>query len=179
MQRYGKLCCNNKNIAYSLAQIVQLKQCSIWGSNNVNIRKKVVFSHAVNKTIEEIAGSDIYLKNGFIKIDSVIQTNRVEVYGTVYKPGHFVVLDSGLGTSTNMPVFGEIKEITVIKDQVFLYCLRWPAIYLEETLNSYYIEKDLHFSLILTDNLSDCKTFSIWKDYRNDKSYICLRHILY
>lgn len=178
MQRYGKLCCNYINIAYSLAKIVQLSQCSIWGSDKEIIRQKVVFNHSIHKSVEEVDGSVIFLQNGFDKNAKVIITNSVEVYGTAYKLNQFVVLDSGLGTAKNMPIFGEIMEITVINDQVFLYCLRWPAIYLEETLNAYCIEKDSNFSLILTDSLSDCKPFSIWNDYRDCTSYICLRHIL-
>lgn len=85
----------------------------------------------------------------------MIQTKKLDIFGTVYKFNQFIVLDSDLGTAKIMLVFGEIENIKVVNEQVFFYCLRWSAIHLEETLNAYCIEKDEEFSLILSENLSD------------------------
>lgn len=178
MQRYGKICCNYKNISYSLAKMCQLHQCRIWNSDNIEVREKVKFTRCVDMKIKDLVCCNLFQKIGFLETDSMIQTDKVEVYGVVYKIGHFVSLDSGMGTDKNLPIFGEIKEIAIKNQQVYLCCLEWSALYLEESLNAYCIEKGSKCSIILTDNLSDVKTFSIWKTYCDDNSYICLRHIL-
>lgn len=178
MQRYGKICCNYKNIVFSLAKMCQFEHCSIWDSKKFVIREKIKFGSGVKTTINNLASCQKFLDYGYEKNVSVTKCKSVEVYGSVYKISLFVALDSGTGTAHGLPTFGEIEEIIILNDKVILYCRDWPSLHLEESLNAYCIEKGDSHSLILTDNLKDCKTFTIWHNYIDNDSYICLRHIL-
>lgn len=178
MQKFGKICCNYKNIIFTLAKMAQFQQCSVWGDGKSVNREKIKYGNGVKKNIGKLASCNEFLDCGFEKTATVTTCKSVDVYGSIYKLSLFVALDSGLGTPQDLPIFGEIQEIIILDDKVLLYCREWPALYLEETLNAYCLEKTEKHSLILTDNLKDCKTFSIWNDYIDENSYICLRHIL-
>ena len=57
--------------------MLRLSQCSIWGSDEVNIKVLTSLDH--------------FLHSGYDKTDDVIQSNSVQVYSTVYRINEFIV----------------------------------------------------------------------------------------
>ena len=43
-KKYGSICCNFRNIIKSMSNISQMTQCSIWGTNRKEIRKKIKYT---------------------------------------------------------------------------------------------------------------------------------------
>ena len=177
-QKYAKICNNFTNISKSMINQSQIYQCSLWGSNKSPIREKITYSSINKIKIEDLFISELFIKSGFKMDDEVGQCDKVYFYSIKYKIELFVAIE--LHEKTLMPTFGEIKNIFIIKDEVFLYCNIWNSNYLKENLNAYKVEQTVKNRLINVKDLCDPKPFALWNTFTNDTfQYVSLRYILY
>ena len=122
-QQYAKVCNNFINITKSMMNVAQIYQCSVWGSNKQPLRKKLSYNKSC-MSIEIVDMkkniSNLLKLQGFQDTDSVLLVNKVEVYSQKYKTDLFVVIDSG-NSRGELPLFGKIKNIFIINDEVYLH----------------------------------------------------------
>ena len=93
-KKYGSICCNYKNILKSMTNISQMSQCSIWGTNRNEIRKKN--QYAFVEDIEVIKADPEIIKmfdQQKIHLEEMITTvDKVEVYGNHYEKKRIYLL---------------------------------------------------------------------------------------
>lgn len=176
-KKFGSVCCNFKNLPKSMTNLCQLSQCSTWGTNKLP-RTKLNFDQK-----EQIQVVDTHLKEKlkelhFKDTDCVFRVNKINIYGTEYRNDFFVGIDNRVNREDGNVIFGCIKEMIVIKDNVYFWCPEWPVQWLNDSLNAYCVDETNQYCLVNSNDLYDYKPFSLWSDYKTDFSYIVLRHML-
>lgn len=179
-KKYGAICCNYKNVIVSMANISQMTQCSIWGTNRSEIRMKIEENASAEVTSEIDPKLKEALKmNGLSINDKIKIVSRISYYGVQYATDSFVAIKCD-PDNLNMPVFGKIEKIVLSTNEVYLFCKKYNSSFLSELLNSYCINEENEFFCIKIDELCDSKPYSSWSDFSADKrQYICLRHLLF
>lgn len=175
-KRYASICCNFKNIPKTMARISQIKQCAIWGTGEEMFREKLLCNSGNCGNVENTPCKADFLSVGFEELDDVFTTSKITVHGSEYRAGLFVAIDKN--RNVDLPVFGKIHEIYVIRDNVYFYCNLWPTESYNLLLNGYLISKSNEFRLVDQRNLLDHKCFVTWFDYKEKKPHIVLRHFL-
>jgi len=110
--------------------------------------------------------------------DYVLKVYKIDIYGTLYRYDSFVVIDNGIETKDGKVIFGRIKEIIILDDNVYFWCEEWPEIWFNESLNAYCVDKSDQTCFINASELCDSKPFSLWFDFKTNFSYIALRNML-
>ena len=177
-KKYGSVSNNFKNIVKSMSNISQITQCSIWGTDRKEIRKKIQYTDYENDADSDDNSEvlNIFTQHNIQIKQNIKLVNEVGVYGNDYEMNLFLAIDSGVHTYKNIPIFGKIEKIFVMDEEVYFYCKEWLSEYLEENLNAYHIREGHYFRLISVNELCDPKPFSLWKTFSSELDYICLRH---
>lgn len=112
--------------------------------------------------------------------DHVFVPKTAEVRGTEFHRNTFVVLQTGIETEENLPVFGKIWDIVVVHSSVVVLAVHvWTTLFFNENLRSFAVEEvtvpDLR--LVVTSDLADYRPISPWKSLRDGDSHtdVCLR----
>lgn len=177
-QKYTKICNNFINISKTMMHQSQIQQCAIWGTRKTFVREKLSNFSTTTFSVNELSMSEMFITAGFQINDQVGQTDKVNVYSVKYKLGLFVAIE--LHKESAKPIFGEIENIFIKGDEVFLYCKKWHTVYLEERLNAYNVEPTSEYCLKNVNDLCDHKPFSLWNTFDDGSlNYISLRYILY
>ena len=121
----------------------------------------------------------LFLQRGILPSE-VKEFDWIKIYSTKYLKNVFVAIEAGRGNLKNMPVFGKILKIFVVREcEVYFYCQDYDTLYLEESLNSYRITEISNCRLLYSEDLCDTKPLYVWKDYSGSNyDYICLKHLL-
>lgn len=180
-QNYAKICHNFMNITLSMSHVAQISQCKTWGVECDSVREKLVFEKQAPQTsVKNSVFAATLIETGANPNDLFTTANRIQIYGTNYERGNFLVLESGKNERDKLPLFGQIQDIIIIKDKVLFYCKEWPSEYLEVALNSYNVKESSRFCIIDFEDLIDSKPYSLWKTFAsNVLQYISLKHKLY
>lgn len=176
-QNYAKICKNFRNIPKSMINQSQINQCAVWGTNRKPIREKLTNYSIITMQVKDLQLSELFIKAGFEMNDKVGRTDKINVYSVKYKIDLFVAIE--LHEESGMPTFGEIKNIFIVRDEVFLHCKKWYSKYLEAALNAYNVEQSDDECLVNVSDLADIKPYALWNTFLDYKDYISLRYILY
>lgn len=178
-KKYGAVCCNFKNLPLSMARIGQICQCAIWSAGKVQ-EKEVILNKSITTSVQYASSRNELKDAGFTDHYHIITSKKAELYGTEYRNGLFVVMFNGKIEPhiSDFPSFGKIEEIIVINNTLYLWCLQYETLQLNEKLNAYRIERGDKHILINAKSLADFQTFSVWKTFNDNAQYICLRHVL-
>lgn len=83
--RYGKLCCNFKNIIKSISNISQITQCSIWGTGGTEIRKRIQIAFAEDVDYEKDPEiMKIFMQNSIKLVGYLRRVNKLQICGVQY-----------------------------------------------------------------------------------------------
>eukprot|EP00057_Strongylocentrotus_purpuratus_P017163 XP_011671637.1 PREDICTED: uncharacterized protein LOC105441828 [Strongylocentrotus purpuratus] len=99
--------CNFKDIAKTVADRNQIRQCHSWYTGGV-VQQPVVH-HVHRESLQEAEGRAV-LQQKFTSLsenDEIIVTRKVSVGGTEYRPGMTVIVSE----MNAMPTFGQVKSI--------------------------------------------------------------------
>ncbi|KAJ8683587.1 hypothetical protein QAD02_019379 [Eretmocerus hayati] len=171
---------NFKNAPKTLVRVSQAVQCSRWYSGDVKIDKLDIIS-GENKFVCHTQSREYLRQMNSADDKSVFCARSVEVNGVEYRKHLFIVLEKASTSSNDLITFGEIREIIVIGEKVFLLTSVCTTLYFDTSVHAYCIElSDLNDSNTFTETskLPFHKTFCYWTKPTSDALYISLRHII-
>lgn len=181
MKRRAQVVCNFKNVPQTLLRISQSMQCAMWGNGDLKIYS-VKCHGGKNTYVEHTHSARDIMRLGYAPTDVVFKTKLVYVNGAKYATGLFVCLEARQQCNINLPLFGKITEITVLKQsKVYLRTLVFETLQLDDRLNAYLIQKDEGTETVMflpTTKLAYYRPFSAWRLPTTDEQYISARHIL-
>ena len=122
---------------------------------------------------------------GYIDDDQIFSSTSVKVNGVEFRSGLFVCIKVAHVRDDNLPLFGRIEKIFILRDhEVYLQTSVCTSILFDPDLNAYQIEvarpDDLYRSLFIPTSTLACYTpFCSWtRSNSNNNLYISLRYVL-
>lgn len=138
MRKRAAVCCNFKNIAFTLAKTCQLYQCSVWSGRSPKIFQKYSFIRgAVEIKAHSHHAFDLMLDVGVLVGDVVTTVKSLSIHGTNYRKRVFVVIDGG-NVMSDDPSFGVIKEIILFAGAVYALVSRWDTLLFDPDFEAYH-----------------------------------------
>lgn len=146
---------NFKNPPKTLIRICQCVQSSKWGAGDVKLEKV----HAQSgKTIhvEQTQSREFLLELGYVDVDNVFQSKSIKINGVEFRPNLFVCLEAAVKQRENLPIFGKIVEIVILREnevhflffdmrlQFLIFILMHFALKLEMQIMLYSLSQFLH-----------------------------------
>ncbi|KAJ8683306.1 hypothetical protein QAD02_019098 [Eretmocerus hayati] len=172
---------NFKNPPKTLIRVSQAAQYSKWASGDVQINSVEVISGKTSHVC--YTKSRQYLLDLNLSDDQeVICAESVLVNGIEYRKKLFIALSESADKYENLMVFGEIREIIVHGEKVFLLTSVCNTMYFDDSVHAYCIElNDLDHSsrFIETSILPFHKPFCYWFKPQSDALHISLRHLIF
>lgn len=184
LKRHAASCYNFINSPLTLAKMNQMSQCAMWGVQN-DWAEKVRCSRGKTVPVASCLDPAHLTALGYAIDALVYHTPSVLVHGVELRKGLFVMHDDGHANVRNLPYFGMIKQILVLKNdiddkEVWLTIDKWKTVCFEEKLNSYHVKREPEHTIV-TINCSSLPypiPIAPWNDYRSEKKYLSLRHVV-
>lgn len=172
---------NFKNPPKTLIRVSQCIQSSKWGAGDVKLIRFQAISGSKDLVHNTLSRDDLYGLD-YIDADEVFRASSVRVNGTEYRVGLYVCLETAPTREDNLPLFGHIKEIIVLREtEVYLQISVRSSILFDPNLNAYCIEPDDDDSprrFTRVDHLAHYKPFCCWSKPATDDLFISFRHVL-
>ncbi|KAJ8676116.1 hypothetical protein QAD02_011902 [Eretmocerus hayati] len=172
---------NFKNPPKTLIRVSQAVQCSKWGSGDVQINSVKVTSGETSFVCYS-KSRQYLLDRNLLDNQKVIIAKSVVVNGVEYRKKLFIALSHSGDRLENLMTFGEIREIIVHEEKVFLLTSVCTTLYFDHTLHAYCIElNDLDYSSHFTETslLPFHKPFCYWFKPASNALHISLRHLIF
>lgn len=169
-----------KNPPKTLARIGQTMQCYKWSTGEVEVNKLEVLS-GTTKFVCHAASRHKLLAMGFKDSDQVFCATEVKVNGRNYRKKLFVLLEKETSRDDDYHLFGQIEEIIVLKDTVYLLTLICNTVEFDPLVHAYQINTgylDEFSAFVEVSKLPINKTYCYWTKPNSDNMYISLRHIV-
>lgn len=151
------------------------------GGGDVKLKR----THSVNGKllhVQETQSREFLLELGYVDIDDVFRSKSVKINGVEFRPGLFVCLEVAVKQRENLPIFGKIIEIIILREnEVYLLIFRCKTTIFDPYFNAFCIElgnedHGLHF--VSVSSLAHFQPFSSWTEPISNGLYISLRHII-
>jgi len=133
------VCCNFRNIPKTLARVCQIIQSKYWGDPKVSTWEEIHVSGGSPRVVADLPYCDQLVAGFGVDIeDTVFEAKTAEVRGTEYQRQTVVVLQNGIETEDNLPVFGKISDVLVVHSSVVLLLVDvWTTLFYNEHLRAY------------------------------------------
>lgn len=172
---------NFKNPPKTLIRVCQCVQSAKWGAGDVKL-KKVHSLGCKTLYVQQTHSREFLLELGYMDIDNVCRSKSVKVNGVIFRPGLFVCLKTAMEREENLPLFGKIIEIVVLREnEVYFLILLCETTIFDPNFNAFCIEvedADNVLRFISVSSLAHFKSFSPWTKPTSNNLYISLRHII-
>lgn len=171
--------CNFKNIAKTVADRNQIRQCHSWYTGGV-VQQPVVH-HVHRESLQEAEGRAV-LQQKFTSLsenDEIIVTRKVSVGGTEYRPGMTVIV----GEMNAMPTFGQVKSMYCIGNNIYLFGTLWTTVGFDDHFYAYEVSAQFpeEYFLLQQEELKDYHPLQACSSYAlHDEgcSYVVLRNAI-
>lgn len=174
---------NFKNLPKTLIRLCQCEQSAKWGSKDVKISRLTTTTNKKIVAVENTLSSEALYALDYIGTDEVFCCNSTKVNGVEFRVGLYVCLQTSSSREDNLPLFGYIQEIIILRDvDVYLLTSICTTIELESNLNAYHIKLNDDYDnigqFVNTNDLSYFKPFCSWTKSDSSNLYISLRNVL-
>jgi hypothetical protein len=184
LKRHAASCYNFINSPLTLARMNQVSQCAMWGAQN-DWAEKVKCTRGTTIAVSSCLDPAHLTALGYANDALVFQTPSAFVCGVEVRKGLFVMNDDGHASNQSLPHFGTIQQILILNNgiggqEAWLTIEKWKTVYFEEKLNSYLV-RHIPERPIITINCSNLPyhlPIAPWNDYRSEKKYLSLRHVV-
>ncbi|XP_036138783.1 uncharacterized protein LOC118644388 isoform X2 [Monomorium pharaonis] len=172
---------NFKNPPKTLIRVCQCVQSAKWGAGDVKLER----THSASGKmlyVQETQSREFLLKLGYVDVDNIFRSKNVKINGVEFRPGLFVCLEAAVKQKENLPTFGKIKEIILLREnEVYLLIFRCKTIIFDPYFNAFCIElenADYASHFISVSSLAHFQPFCSWTESISNGLYISLRHII-
>ena len=122
------------------------------------------------------------MKLGYIDIDNVFQSKSIKVDGVEFRLGLFVCLETAMKQKENLPIFGKIIEIVLLReDEVYFLISCCKTEIFDPHFNAFCIKvEDVDHALdfVSVSSFAHFQPFSSWTESTSNNLYISPRHII-
>lgn len=160
---------------------MQCFQSGRWGTGDVTTFEAETFNRET--VTVQVCQSRTHLHAlGYADTDPVFTTSSIKVNGVEFRLNLLVCLKIDKENENNLPLFGHIKEIVMLKRNEIYFLISVCKTYLFDTdFNAYHIDWEMDTISQLFVNclsLAHYKPLPVWSEPESDHFYVNFRHIL-
>lgn len=177
----GQVIHNHKNLPKTLIRLCQCDQSAKWEGKDVKIHRFMT-TNGRTVFVKDTASKEAFYDFDYIATDRVFCCNSARVNGLEFRVGLYVYLEDPQLREDNMPSFGSITEIIILRNtDVYLLTLTCTTIEFDEAVNAYHVthnDNDEVGIFIKTCRFAYFKPICCWTKQSSNDLYISLRHII-
>ena len=176
---------NFKNLAKSLAERCQLKECSNFGDLTEDARSHPLFSserkygslstagESVKRNLREHMDSCGLMPG--IKLQNVYKVTWVVCHGTDFRKSGVIMYD--IDKDLLSPMFGVIKQIWIVSDFIYLEHIPFETLCFSDRFQAYHVRKTVAAETVITsyESLVDFNVFHYHEDSEGE-SYVPVKY---
>ncbi|CAG5093261.1 Protein of unknown function, partial [Cotesia congregata] len=146
-----------------------------WGGKDVKLNRMMT-TNGRTVFVEDTASKEALYDFDYIDTDRVFRCNSAKVNGVEFRVGLYVCLEASHLRDDNLPSFGCIKEIIILRNtDVYLFISKYTTTEFDEAVNAYHIthnDNDADEIFIKTSILAHFKPICCWTKQSSDNLYI-------